>query len=122
MCKTGSVRPLPSTNPFKNGPSPQAMELTSLSVSPEVVMPTKLLLADANNVMRAAIRKLLKEEFGIEVIGTAVSLDETLQLTAALKPDVSLMDPHMYDEREYLPELVKPEILLNTKCTKRCVA
>jgi DNA-binding NarL/FixJ family response regulator len=49
--------------------------------------------------MRAAIRKLLKEELGIEMIGTAVSLAETLQLTAALKPDVVLMDPHMDDER-----------------------
>jgi two-component system, chemotaxis family, protein-glutamate methylesterase/glutaminase len=79
-------------------------------------MPIKLLLADASNVMRAAIRKLLKEELGIEVIGTAVSLVETLQLTAALKPDVLLMDPHMQDEREYSPELVKSQILLHTKC------
>src|SRR5450432_138824 len=79
-------------------------------------MPIKLLLADTSDVMRAAIRKLLKEELGIEVIGTAVSLSETLQLAAALKPDVVLMDPHMQDEREYSPELVKSQILPHTKC------
>jgi len=79
-------------------------------------MPIKLLLADTSDVMRAAIRKLLKEELGIEVIGTAVSLTETLQLAAALKPDVVLMDPHMQDEHEYSPELIKSQILLHTKC------
>jgi CheY-like chemotaxis protein len=50
------------------------------------------------------------------VVGTGASFAEALLLTAALKPDVLLMDPHMPDEREYPPELVKPQILLHTKC------
>jgi hypothetical protein len=33
-----------------------------------------------------------------------------------LKPDVLLLDPHMPDERECPPELVKPRLLLNAKC------
>src|ERR1700692_3716518 len=79
-------------------------------------MSIKLLLVDGSDVMRSAIRQLLKNELGIEVIGTATSFAEALVLTAALKPDVLLMDPHMPDEREYTPKLVKSQILLHTKC------
>jgi len=79
-------------------------------------MSIKLLLVDGSDVMRSAIRRLLKNELDIEVIGTATSFAETLVLTAALKPDVLLMDPHMPDEREYTPKLVKSQILLHTKC------
>ena len=53
-------------------------------------MSTRLLLVDNSAVMRSAIRQLLKEELGIEVIGTATSFAEALQLNAALKPDVLL--------------------------------
>jgi DNA-binding NarL/FixJ family response regulator len=110
------VTPLPSTNLFKTSPHPGGIELTSLSVSPEAVMTIKVLLVDGSDVMRSAIRQLLKEELGIEVIGTANSFAETLVLAAALKPDVVLMDPHMPDEREYKPALVKSQILLHTSC------
>jgi DNA-binding NarL/FixJ family response regulator len=79
-------------------------------------MSIKVLLLDGSDVMRSAIRQLLKKELGIEVIGTATSFAEALVLTAALKPDVLLMDPHMPDEREYKPALVKSQILLHTKC------
>ena len=79
-------------------------------------MSIKVLLVDASDVMRSTIRQLLKKELGIEVIGVAASFAETLVLAAALKPDVLLMDPHMPDEREYTPALVKSQILLYTKC------
>jgi DNA-binding NarL/FixJ family response regulator len=79
-------------------------------------MSIKLLLVDGSDVMRSAIRQLLKKELGIEVIGIATSFAETITLTAALKPDVLLMDPHMPDEREYKPAFVKSQILLHTKC------
>jgi DNA-binding NarL/FixJ family response regulator len=79
-------------------------------------MSIKVLLVDGSDVMRSAIRQLLKKELGIEVIGTANSFAETMVLTAALKPDVVLMDPHMPDEREFKPALVKSQILLHTKC------
>jgi CheY-like chemotaxis protein len=100
----------------QNSPTQQAIELTSLSVSPEAVMSIKVLLVDDSDVMRSAIRQSLKKELGIEVIGTATSFAEALALSAALKPDVLLMDLHMRDEREYTPELVKSQILLHTKC------
>jgi CheY-like chemotaxis protein len=105
-----------STNPFKNGPSPQAIELTSLSVRPEAVMSIRLLLVDGSAIMRAAIRQLLTKELGIEVIGTATSFTEALALTGALKPDVLLMDLHMSDESVCPPALVKSQALLHTKC------
>jgi len=79
-------------------------------------MSIKVLLVDGSDVMRSAIRQLLKNELGIEVIGTATSFAETLALTAALKPDVLLMDPHMPDERDYAPAVVKSQSLLHTKC------
>src|ERR1700731_2447005 len=116
ISQTRLVTPLPSTNLFKNSPTQEAIELTSLSVSPEAVMSIKVLLVDDSDVMRSAIRQSLKKELGIEVIGIASSFAETLVLTAALKPDVLLMDPHMPDEREYKPALVKSQILLHTKC------
>jgi two-component system response regulator DevR len=79
-------------------------------------MSIKVLLVDGSDVMRSAIRQLLKNELGIEVIGTAASFAEALVLTRALSPDVLLMDPHMPDEREYTPESVKSHMLLHTKC------
>ena len=79
-------------------------------------MSIRLLLVDGSDVMRSAIRQLLKNELSIEVVGTATSFAETIALTAALKPDVLLMDPHMPDEREYKPAFVKSQILLHTNC------
>jgi CheY-like chemotaxis protein len=105
-----------STNPFKHGPYPQAIELTSLSVRPEAVMSIRLLLVDGSDIMRAAIRQLLTKELGIEVVGTATSFTEALALTGALKPDVLLMDLHMSDESVCSPALVKSQALLHTKC------
>jgi CheY-like chemotaxis protein len=76
----------------------------------------KSAVVDGSDVMRSAIRQLLKKELGIEVIGTAPSFAEALVQSAALKPDVLLMDPHMPDECEYTPKFVKSQILLHTKC------
>jgi len=79
-------------------------------------MSIKVLLVDGSDVMRSAIWRLFKNELGIEVIGTATSFAETIALTAALTPDVLLMDPQMPDERQYTPKFVKSQILLHTKC------
>ena len=79
-------------------------------------MSIKVLLADDSDLMRAAIVQLLKEEPSIELVAEAASFAATLQLTAALKPDVLLLDLHMRDEREYPPQLVKSQVLQNTKC------
>jgi DNA-binding NarL/FixJ family response regulator len=78
-------------------------------------MPIKVLLADGNAVMCPVIAKVLKEETAIELVGEATSLAETLQMTAALKPDVLLLELHFDDEREYPAEVVKAQVLLHAK-------
>jgi len=79
-------------------------------------MSVKLLLVDGSDVMRTAIRQLLINELGIEVVGTATSFAEALVLADALKPDVFLMDLHMRDEGKYSAKSVKSQIHLHTKC------
>ena len=79
-------------------------------------MSIRVLLADGSDVMRHAIVRVLTEEPLIDLVGEATCFAETLQLTAAWKPDVLLLDPHMSDEREYPPEMVKSQLLLNTTC------
>jgi DNA-binding NarL/FixJ family response regulator len=66
--------------------------------------------------MRVAIVWLLVEEPALEFVGEATSFSETLRQTSSLRPDVLLIDLHMPDKHEYPPELVKSQILLNTKC------
>jgi chemotaxis response regulator CheB len=70
-------------------------------------MSIKVLLADGNDVMRPVIAKVLREEPAVELVGEATSFAETLQMTAALKPDVLLLELHMNDEHEYPAGVVK---------------
>ena len=79
-------------------------------------MSIKVLLADGNDVMRPVIAKVLREEPAVELVGEAINFAETLQMTAALKPDVLLLELHFDDEREYPAEVVKAQVLLNAKC------
>ncbi len=51
----------------------------------------KVLIADDSEVMRTAIRKMLREESSIDVVGEASSFAETMQKIADLKPDVLLL-------------------------------
>ena len=75
-----------------------------------------MLLADGNDVMRSAIAGVLREEPAVDLVGEATNMAETLQMTAALKPDVLLLELHFNDEREYPAEQVKAQILLHAKC------
>jgi DNA-binding NarL/FixJ family response regulator len=79
-------------------------------------MSIRVLLADGNAVMRPVIAKVLNEEPAVELVGEATNFTETLQMTAALKPDVLLLELHFDDEHEYPAELVKAQVLLNAKC------
>jgi len=73
-------------------------------------MPIKVLLADDSDVMRSAIRRTLKEEPGIEVVGEASNFAKTVQLIADRKPDVLLLDLHLPEKRSFTPELVKAQL------------
>src|ERR1700730_6497930 len=79
-------------------------------------MSIKLLLPGDSALMRSAIVQMLKEDPNLELVGEAGSFAETLQLTAALKPDILVLDLHMPDESEYSPQVVKSHVLQNTDC------
>jgi DNA-binding NarL/FixJ family response regulator len=66
--------------------------------------------------MRSAIVRMLKENSDYEVVGEAVNFAQTLVMTAALKPDVLLLDLLMPDEKDFSPEEMKQHLLHNTGC------
>jgi two-component system chemotaxis response regulator CheB len=55
----------------------------------------RVLLAEDSAVTRAYLTYLLEEDDAIEVVGTAKDGEEAVELAAALRPDVILMDVHM---------------------------
>ena len=66
--------------------------------------------------MRAAIIQLLNDEASVQLVGEAKGFAETISLTAALKPDILVMDLHMSDEREYSPESVRVQLSMHAGC------
>ncbi len=52
----------------------------------------RILLADDHTVLRAGLRALLAAEADLEVVGEASEGGEAIRLTAALRPDVVVMD------------------------------
>lgn len=53
----------------------------------------RLIIADDHVIVRAGLRALLEQHPGeVEVIGEATTVDEVIQLSRALQPDVVLMD------------------------------
>jgi DNA-binding NarL/FixJ family response regulator len=79
-------------------------------------MPTKVLVADDNEIVRSALVRMLKADADLAVIGEAATFAETLELVDGLKPDIVLLDLHMPDEKNYLPESVKLQVLENVGC------
>jgi DNA-binding NarL/FixJ family response regulator len=74
-----------------------------------------VLLADDSDLMLRMIGRLLQEEAGIELLGQAKSLAQTLQMTAELKPHVVVMDLHMPDETTFEPDFIKSQLLRSAK-------
>lgn len=58
-------------------------------------MAIRVLIADDSAVMRQAVSRLLSTHNAIEVVGQACNLEQTLQMTDDLKPDVVVMDLHV---------------------------
>jgi chemotaxis response regulator CheB len=69
-----------------------------------------LLIADDADVIRKTLRNFLKGEPAIKLLGEASNLAETISMTAALKPDVILLDLHMPDVHSFDPVLVKANL------------
>jgi DNA-binding NarL/FixJ family response regulator len=74
-----------------------------------------VLLADDSDLMLRMIGRLLQEEAGIELLGQAKSLAQTLQMTAELKPHVVVMELHMPDETTFEPDFIKSQLLRSAK-------
>ena len=77
---------------------------------PSPVQQVTLLVADDAAVIRTTLRNFLNGEPAIKVLGEASNFAETISMTAALKPDVVLLDVHMPDDRSFNPEFVKASL------------
>jgi DNA-binding NarL/FixJ family response regulator len=73
----------------------------------------KVLVADDNEIVRSALVRMLNADADLAVIGEAANCEETLKLVDVLKPDIVLLDLHMPDDRNYLPQSVKVQVLEN---------
>ena len=69
-----------------------------------------LLVADDADVIRRTLRNFLNGEPAIKVLGEASNFAETISMTAALEPDVILLEVHMPDDRSFNPEFVKASL------------
>jgi DNA-binding NarL/FixJ family response regulator len=76
-------------------------------------MPIKVVVADDKAAVRLGIIQMLKTDTDLEVAGEATTFAESLELVVSLKPDIVVLDLHMPDERIYLPESVKLQVLEN---------
>jgi len=79
-------------------------------------MAIRVLIADDNQAIRAAIARALEADPALEVVGEAASFAETLERAGTLNPDIVLLDLHMADESRYLPQIVKEPLLKNSGC------
>jgi len=78
--------------------------------------PIKIVVADDKAAVRLGIIQMLKTDTDLEVAGEATTFAETLELVDSLKPDIVVLDLHMPDERNYLPQSVKLRVLENVGC------
>ncbi|MGA8143169.1 MAG: response regulator transcription factor [Candidatus Acidiferrales bacterium] len=66
-----------------------------------------VLLADDSEIMRRAIRNLLRKASEIRIVGEAATFAETIRMSGELKPHVVIMDVHMPDETVVTPSQLK---------------
>jgi chemotaxis response regulator CheB len=71
------------------------------------ILTRQVSVQDDADVIRRTLRNFLKEEPAIKLLGEASNFAEAISMTAALKPDVILLDLHMPDDRSFNPEFVK---------------
>ena len=63
----------------------------------EVTLAITVLLADDVELVRRAIRSLLRDEPQIEIVGEASELSQTLKMAQELHPQVIVLDVHMHN-------------------------
>jgi DNA-binding NarL/FixJ family response regulator len=80
-------------------------------------MNIKVLIVDDSPVMRKAVRQLLSEEAGIEIVGEAASLTEMLAMEEQHKPEIVIMDLHLIEEGGTLRDAPGARVLAISACS-----
>jgi chemotaxis response regulator CheB len=58
-------------------------------------MPTKVLLADDNEMMCKCVGRFLRDEPSIELVGIAATFAQLMKMRADFKPEVLVVDLHL---------------------------
>ena len=74
-------------------------------------MPIRVLLADDNKPMLTAMRRVLLEEPRIEIVAEASNFATTMQAIADFKPEILVLDLHLPESRQFLPDFVKSQLV-----------
>jgi DNA-binding NarL/FixJ family response regulator len=69
-----------------------------------------VLIADDSEIVRRCIRHLLSAHTDIAIVGEAANFVQTIQMTKDLDPRVNLLDLHMSDENQIMPQEVKSQL------------
>jgi DNA-binding NarL/FixJ family response regulator len=72
--------------------------------------PVRLLIADDSELVRKAIKTILKDESSVTVIGEASDYAAMLKMLAESAPQVVLMDLRMPDENRYEAADIKAQL------------
>jgi EAL domain-containing protein (putative c-di-GMP-specific phosphodiesterase class I)/CheY-like chemotaxis protein len=71
-------------------------QMSSVGTPPILLAePIRVLLADDEPALRAALSELFSHEDGVELVGTAGDADEAIALARVVRPDVALVDVKM---------------------------
>jgi DNA-binding NarL/FixJ family response regulator len=85
-----------------------------LQVSSNALQDSKIsipiLVADDSEIVRRCIRHLLSAHTEIAIVGEAASFVQTIQMTKDLDPRVIILDLHMPDENQIIPQEVKSQL------------
>jgi DNA-binding NarL/FixJ family response regulator len=83
-------------------------------------MPTTVLLADDNALVRKTIMFVLQAAPDLQIVGQAATYAETLELASSLFPQVIVLDVHMPDEHCFTRAKIKSG-LRGSRCS-RCLS
>jgi DNA-binding NarL/FixJ family response regulator len=87
--------------------------------------PIRVVLADDHPALRRSLRRLLEREEDLRVVGEAGDLETALQLVAAQRPAVIVLDLRMPDSsaaeriRRMRDKFPRTEIVITTMCENR---
>jgi DNA-binding NarL/FixJ family response regulator len=81
------------------------------------IEPIRIILLDVQTLFRAGLRLILDSQPGMEVVGEADSVSESLEIVNALKPDIILLDLNL----RCLPDVEIVSSLINASSGARLI-